>query len=491
METRETTLNIPPAPRRAWLRSEPLPTGLILMTLGLVMVAFFLQGGLLGLMLVAAFLGGGLMLLAAERPLLPLAALILVTPFNYGYQLGGASIKLSELIAMAMAGLILVRLASGAGGAWQRVRRAAPALIALTLLGVLAVVTALPHPNAFNVRYELWNYVAFAYAILFFERSWWRPLVWLLLGTLAAESAITLVLRFGFGLTGVSFFSAGSAIDAIQFNETDLENLAGGYFRLSGTFGHKNLLAAFYVLTLPLVGLEMLNSKRFSWLFVLVPGLVTLALTDSMTGWGALLLTVVLALIHLRRFDYLALLALLVLPLGAAALVKFGDSVFARIGQLMAGQEGWNTVSSRQQIYDIARHLIAEYPLAGIGRNNFLSYGQTYYTHAHNLALMKMIEMGVAAGAAFCLTILALMGRAWWSILRETGRLAAQQQYFRTLGLWLGCLGFLAMNMLDYNYSNFSLGPLFMGFLGILSWVALDLGGAGGMDNVDGVDQVD
>jgi O-antigen ligase len=201
---------------------------------------------------------------------------------------------------------------------------------------------------------------------------------------------------------------------------------------------------------------------------------MALGLTDSMSGWVAMLAVIGLMLVCLRRFDYLAVMVLLVLPLGAVGLVKFGEPIFYRIEQLFSGQAGWGTVSSRMTIYQISLRLIGDHPWMGIGRGNFQLYGETYYSHAHNLFLMKMIEMGIPAGLAFAGLLIGIVGRVWWSILTQVRRLSEQGQYYNLLGLGLGCLGFVAMNLLDYNYIHFSLGPMFMTMLGIALAVAME-----------------
>lgn len=459
-------------------RIHPL-WGLVLSLAALAVVIFYFYFQRLGQIAVAGLIVLLLLLWAYRRPALLGAAMLLVTPFNYGFMAGGATIKLSELVIAAMGMVILFRIAAADRTVIRRLRRTGAIVISLVSLGVLAVVTASPHPNFFNVRYEVQNYIICIFMLAFFRRSWWPRILLLALAALAAESAAALILKFGFGLTGTSFFDVGGGVKLITLSAEDLESLAGGLFRLSGTLGHKNLLAAFYVLLLPVVSLEALHHGRVWWLIVIIPSLITLALTDSMTGWSAIVLVAVLALIHLRRFDYLAIAALIVLPLAAIALFRFGDPIFFRIRQLMAGKElgtqGWGTVNSRLEIWQISGQLIRQYPWTGIGRNNFLVYGKTFYGHAHNVFVMKIIEMGIPAGLAFAAWIVAVMARTWGAILRQSRRLAAQQQYFRTLGLWLGCLGFISMNLFDYNYSHFSLGPLFMAMLGILLTVALDL----------------
>lgn len=429
---------------------------------------------IMGEALTGALIGAALTLAAFHFPILPILLLLAVAPFNYGVIAGDASIKLSEGLVGVMLAVALLRAAGGDPAIRERIRRTGLALAALGILAALAVMTAIPHPNPFNVRYEIENYVACAYAFLFFRRAWWRPILLVALATLAIESATALVLKFGYGLTGINFFNVGG-VGLVQLSAEDLAGLAGGRFRLSGTMGHKNMLAAFFVLLLPLVSLEMLHRRRLLWLVAVLPALAALALTDSMTGWGATLAIVLLTLLYLRRFDYLALLVLLVLPVAGVVLYLFGDSIFERITQLTSSYEGWGTVSSRMEIWNISTRLINEHPWMGIGRNNFAFYGKTYYVHAHNMFTMKLIEMGIPAGVIFAGVIAALLARTWGALARQAGRLAAEQQYYRTLGLWLGCFGFVGMNLFDYSYSNFSLGALFMMMLGSLLAIAMDL----------------
>lgn len=451
-----------PTPR--WL-------GPLLLAAAAGVAGVFAYGTFEGKLLAMAIGAGALTLAAFHFPLLLALLLVAIGPFNYAATVGSASIKLSEGLTALMLAIIFLRIAAADPRVLPRVRRAGLPLAALTLLGLLAVITAVPQPNVYNVRYELDAFVVFAYALLFFRRAWWPWLLGAILLALTLESIAALTLKFGYGLSGTNLFNVGG-IELIQFSAEDLANLAGGSFRLSGTMGHKNLLAAFYVLLLPVVALEILHRGKLIWTAVLLPALVTLALTDSMTGWGATLLIVVLTLLYLRRFDYLALLTLAVLPLAAVGLYRFGGSILFRVGQIFGTGEGWGTVSSRFEIWNISMRLIREHPWMGIGRNNFLLYGKTFYGHAHNLFVMKTIEMGIPAGVAFAGFIVALMARTWRAIAHEAPRLGAEHQYYRTLGLWLGCLGFLSMNLFDFSYSHFSLGPLFLMLLGILLAIA-------------------
>jgi hypothetical protein len=250
-------------PGSAWL-------GPALAALAVGVAGVFVCGGAAGKLLALALLGLGLVAAAFHYPVVLALALLAAAPFNFGFMTGGASIKLSEGIGAAMLGIILLRLVAGDVQAFRRLRRAAFPLAMLAMLGVFAVLTAAPHPNVFNVRYELWTLAAGAYAILFFRRSWWPALLAAILAVLLTESVAALVLKFVLGLTGTNFFNVGG-VGVIQFSAEDLANLAGGSFRLSGTMGHKNMLAAFYVLLMPVVALEILHRARLHWRWCYCP----------------------------------------------------------------------------------------------------------------------------------------------------------------------------------------------------------------------------
>ena len=455
-----------PVRTRAWLGP-----GLLILSMAVAGVCFF--HALLGFMLFCLVVGVTALLVAYRHPFFLIAALFVIAPFNYGHKIGPASIKLSELVTIAMLCLMVMRLIARDPEVIERIRRAWLLLVSLVLLGFMAVITAAQHPNVFNVRYEIHNYIAFIYALVSFRKDWWPLIIMLFLTLLVLESISALYLRFVMGATGTSFFAEGGQ-QLIQLTEKDITELAGGRFRLAGTFGHKNILAGFYVLLLPVVCLEMLRGWRMIWLVVVIPALLTLVLTDSMTGWAAAVCVMVLALLHLRRFDYLALISLLLIPVAIFALIRFGEPIFFRIEQLFGTHSGWGTVSGRVEMLSISQRLIEQHPWAGIGRNNFLVYGETYFGHAHNLFLMKIIEMGIPGGLVFIVLICGVFAWSWRPILFETRRLAGKGQYYRVLGVWLGCLGFLAMNFFDYSYANFSLGVIFMALLGLLTAIAFN-----------------
>ncbi len=449
--------------------------GALLMLGAATAVAGYILYPALGVLMVGAWAGLGLILAAWQRPVIMYWALWAAGVYNYGVRVPGAVIKPTELVQLAMIAFMMMRLAAGDREAIRRLSRAGGLALALALLGALAVLSAAPQPNFFNVRYEIFNFATLGYGLLFFRARDWPGIVALFVAAVAAEACITLVLWFGYRINGLDFVGEGGGMSVSRISAQQIEAIAGGRYRVFGTMTHKNMLAAFFVLLLPLVGVQMLRGRRLSWLVAVIPALVALGLTDSMTGWVALVIVVALLLIFMRRFDYLAVMALLVLPVLAVAVWKFGDPIFYRTRQLFGTTTGYGTVSSRYEILNISLRLIADHPWLGIGRNNFQFYGQTYYTHAHNLFLMKIIEMGIPAGAAFIGVLLAMFARLWWAVLRQTRRLSAQGQYYHLLGATLGLTGILAMNMLDYNYTHFSLGPMFTGLLGIALAAAMDL----------------
>lgn len=451
--------------------------GALLMGGAVAAVAAYIFYAALGMVMVGAWAGLALILAAWQRPVVMFWVLWLAGIYNYGVRVPGAVIKPSELVQLAMIAFIMMRIAAGDREAIERLARAGWLAIMLVLLGFMAIASAAPHANFFNVRYEIFNFATIMYGLLFFRASDWKSIVTLFVVAVGAEAFITLGLWFGYGINGIDLVGEGGGMSVSRFTSTDIENIAGGRYRVFGTMTHKNMLAAFFVLLLPLVAVQMLRGRRFSWLVAVVPALVALGLTDSMTGWVAMIIVTALLLVFMRRFDYLAIVSWMVLPVLALAIWKFGEPIFYRTQQLFGTTTGYGTVSSRWEILNISLRLIEDNPWLGIGRNNFQLYGQTYYTHAHNLFLMKIIEMGIPAGLAFIGVMLAVFGRIWWAVLRQTRRLSEQGQYYHLLGATLGLTGILAMNMLDYNYLHFSLGPMFTGLLGISLAVAMDLPG--------------
>lgn len=418
------------------------------------------------LLLIGALAGAALLMVSIQMPVLPIALLLVAAPFNIGKQFGPMNIKVTEVLTGLMFAVLFVRLLLHDPLLIARARRSMPIALLLALLAVGAIATALPHENRYNVRYELTYYVALIYAVLCFEKAMWRPLIIVAAFTLAAESVLALIFRFHYDISGVNFFVKGTTFESY---EAELEEVfAGGRFRLRGTMGHKNLLAAYILLLLPMVALMVLRRPRPLGVLAAIASVVALALTDSMTGWGAGVLVLVLALLFLRRFDYLAGVLLFALPAAAVVLIRFGESVFFRATQLFGSHEGWGTVSSRQEILGITLRLIHDHFWFGIGRLNFMEAGDTYFTHSHNMFLAKMVEMGLPLGMIFTLAVVAALWMTLRPLLMQGRQLAAEGDYFPYLGAWLGCLSFTAMNCFDYGYASFSLGPLYGLLFGML-----------------------
>lgn len=431
------------------------------------------------LLLAALCVLSALTLLGLMQPFVLIAALWLVAPFNYAHPIGPAVVRLSEGVTFSMALVVLARLVTGDRWLIDRIKRRADWLIVFGALGLMALATSAGRPNFFNVRFEWLAYGAFAYSLIFFQAHHWSWLQRITLVVLATESVIALGIHVLIGAAGIRLQGIEGGIEVLRFTPMELREIAGGLYRLAGTLDHKNLLAAFYILLLPGVVLELVRrgphrTHPFAWA-VLALSLVVLALTDSMTGWGALLLVALLAVLHLRRADLQLLAVLLAMPLAWAAIDRFGGSMMFRARQLLPGQQGFTTVTARMEQWNIGRQLVAEHAWLGIGRGNFSEFGSTFFAHAHNLYLMKIIEMGVAAGAAFTLVLLAAVLRIWFALLWHGRCLARHGAYFRLLGLWLGCVGFLTMNLFDYSYAHPGLAPLFMAILGIALASSADL----------------
>ena len=142
----------------------------------------------LGALVLIGLTGAMGLALANRYPIALVGVLWLVAPVNYGISLPFAVVTLSSLVTMGMLVLILLRLAVGDAQVVRRLRLTLPVVIALLISLGIAILTAIPHPNAFNVRVEAFNVIALVYALLFFERRHWRVLLMFFIAGLGLES---------------------------------------------------------------------------------------------------------------------------------------------------------------------------------------------------------------------------------------------------------------------------------------------------------------
>ena len=217
--------------------------------------------------------------------------------------------------------------------------------------------------------------------------------------------------------------------------------------RLSGLFDYANIASAWLAMVWPLMLAALVQpglnrTRRGVVLTVAASVVLSLVLTESRNGWGALVLAVPLVLGPPSWPWLLPLLALALLPVLVAvvpglppalqdpARTLVPEGVWARLSDAQyAGERA--LASTRLSQWGLALQLIAERPWFGWGAAAFsviypLRAGK-WHGHAHNLPLELAISHGVPVAVlvvGLVLTLLVvslrrglstLFDRAWWT----------------------------------------------------------------------------
>lgn len=114
-----------------------------------------------------------------------------------------------------------------------------------------------------------------------------------------------------------------------------------------------------------------------------------------------------------------------------------------------------------------AEAIIRDYPVLGVGLNTYSKIAPSYKInwggYPHNCYLHMAAEVGLAGLLAF----LWILGRFFWTSLRNTPAIADPFLYALHLGVLGGILGFLVHSVVDTNFYSVQLGNLFWILMGL------------------------
>lgn len=440
-------------------------------TLGATLLAFM---GLHWSITVAAL--GIMALLAAVRPQIMVAVVVLSIPVQSEVMLPFVlgDITFTQL---AMFGLVI-----GWGVIFWRRRIWLDSVVIGFLLVMAAYAVsfiAVDTPsNWFQETYR-WAIAGVFYIICRSVISDWRDIrmiLWAMLG----------------GVAGVSLLSAYQLVS----ESGPSHFLVGGSFRVYGSFGTPNTLAAYLEMTIPVllacipiawfVRGDVRTHALEKWLFILVPvgGLAILLLTQSRGGTlGIITACAILWWKMPNRARVPVALAALVIVAGLM-LTAPGRSQLERFGELRqetsrelegTTRSSYDVGSGRGALWETARIMIADKPFTGVGAGEFDENYREYVPswidryprgQAHNVWL----QMGAQAG------VLGIIAYAWWftasvwSVITARRRIADPQRYWLLTGVLAVFAAYTVHSLVDY------LNVLSLGLqLSVLTALALNL----------------
>lgn len=294
------------------------------------------------------------------------------------------------------------------------------------------------------------------------------PLVFLVvndIGNRGEMEALLWALVFGVALVSVhglyQYFFEASFLDAGE-KWVDLEENPYIRNRALATFENPNLLAHFYVLTVPILMAIWFNLKEWRHRLVLggVIGLVLLALllTYSRGGWLGLAVAVsAFAILKDRR----SIVVLFII--GVIGLMVMPENIMARLMSVTNLAD--SSTSHRFAVWLNSIRIIKDHWLAGVGTGSgaflltYISYlvdKGDYAPHAHNIYLQLWGELGIVG----LVTFMWMLFKMWQSGLRILNR---SQGFYHNLaaGLLGSLTGFMAHSLVEYGLWYYKLAVMF------------------------------
>ena len=393
------------------------------------------------LAIVVALAVGPTCSVAAAAAMMPL---VFVTP-----QLGATRWSLLELAliccGMASAGEIVLRVLRRRGskiGDLLRPIDLTIVAVALVVVGILSLVWVADVRAIDNSRREL-------------RRVILEPLVVVLAVRLSPLEDVRRLVARALGASGLLV----SALALIQIGLRSSGVEVGAVFRPIGTYPHPNNLALFLerVVWVPLAISSVRVPERLT---VAASAAIALACAATLSRGAVAALAVggltwlVLSRRRVRRRIVMAAAAV------ASVLV-----IVARLGG-----DGTESIDSREKIWNAAVDMLLDYPVTGIGIDQFFQlYGtryvdpggwnERYTSHPHNLVLDFWLQLGIA-GLAILAGIVLLASRRAWSIRTDPQDLVGA-------ALLAGLTGGMTHGLIDNSF--------FLPDLATFLWLALAL----------------
>lgn len=173
---------------------------------------------------------------------------------------------------------------------------------------------------------------------------------------------------------------------------------------IGGIYGNPNDLAFAIVLTLPFALAFLVTAKtafrKSLWAVAMLPMMAAMFLTASRAGFINLMISGTVTLWHFgvrgKRPQLIAGVVLTAVLLGAVAGGKLYDRFQALGGDSKTDESAYGSYRDRMFLMERALEGIENYPVFGIGANNFVAYS-TIWHEVHMTYLQICVEGGIPA----------------------------------------------------------------------------------------------
>ena len=385
--------------------------------------------------------------------------------------LGGAIGLRVSITDLVMGLLILLALARALRRGWVRVRVDGALAVAAGAYLLWAIASTLGSNDRTLGWFQVSAVVqAMAVGLFVASRRWaWQPRRVFVSGLLAAlllQSGIAIVQSMRPGLVRLQFLGAaeyaedtGQAIPTVDVGATTIAGQAA--YRPTGLLIHPNVLAAYFVLTLPLA-LALALTARARWERALasaaaVCGTAALYLSLSRSGWIGMGTALAIGAVLAWRWHALLLTRTVRLAMAVVGLALIlgiawkADRIYLRFTET-AGQ----ALDFRREYALTAWRMVVDHPLLGVGLNTFTDHAVRYDASGtsrlkafpvHNAYLLELAETGFPGGLAFSAMVIAMLAAAFRAARRSTG-----ETRILVLALAAGIAGFWVTQLSDYFY---------------------------------------
>jgi len=258
-------------------------------------------------------------------------------------------------------------------------------------------------------------------------------------------------------------------------------------YKVTASFGHKNLLSAYIFICLPMLMMQLLYYSKWSWRMLICLAIVMQFIVLLMLQTRAIMLAgfvsgfVVIGMIGRSKLISVwqkkaSLVTIICLVVGVAT----SSFVFRSKLNLITRTESF---IERKNVWNNTLQMIADYPLLGVGSGNWqihfpnygmakfyeinytISEGITNFQRPHNDFLWVWSETGIVGMlifvAIFCLTI--------FNALRNIKKAESLNQQWKYTLLLAQVIGFICISLVDFPLERIEHYIIILSAIAILS----------------------